>query len=244
MQRRYMVLVALGVAALAGLFGLWRMSQRDGQDGPGVPTAASRDPDTRVENMTSRGASDPAATSGLPARPEVPLPGLGSPDTPDPQAAGQTAPGSAARDDGGAPAAPRVYVRDDGVLVRDHRTRDAPPMMSGPITRPRHGVVKVEPTTVIAVRNAMRPIVYRCSGETPETSLAAEPRIQGEVVITIAKGSLSVDDATIRVADVQEPAASRLRECVLPDVKRITLAIPDAADVAGHTLTLPFRLRQ
>ena len=248
MQRKHMALGAVGLAALAGLVGLWRMSQEDSPDGPGAPgvaaaTGGGRDPGTPVGNATSRGASGPA-TSGLPGtRPEAPLPGLGSPDQAGLQAAGQTAPGSAASDDGGV-RTPRVYVRDDGVLVRDYRRRDAPPMMTGTNRRPPGDVVKVEPTTVVAVRNAMRPIVYRCKGETPEASLDAQPRLQSEVVISIAKEHVTVDDVTIRVADVQEPAASRLRECVLQDTKLITLTIPGAADVTGHTLTLPFRLRQ
>jgi hypothetical protein len=248
MQRKHMALGALGLAALAGLVGLWRMSQEGSPDAPGATGAATatrgrRDPGTPVEHATLRGTAGPATSAEPTTRPEVPLPGLGSPDQTALQATAQTAPGSAARDDGGV-RTPRVYVRDDGVMVRDYRTRDAPPMTSGTIRRPQRGVVKVEPTTVVAVRNAMRPIVYRCKGETPEASMDAQPRIQGEVVISIAKEHLTVDDVTIQVADVQEPAASQLRECVLQDVKRITLTIPGAADVAGHTLTLPFRLRQ
>ena len=249
MKRKHMAaLVALGVAALAGVVLLWRASQSGAPDAPGSATVESDrgEPGTPGDNAGASGAAGPAARSGSPApRPQVPVPVPGAPAPADLAATGQVAPGSAAREDGGArAAAPRVYVRDDGVLVRDHRTRDAPPMSSGMIRRPQHTVTKVDPTTVIAVRNTMRPIVYQCSAEVPETSMGEKARLQGEVVISIADKSLSVDKVVIRVADVQEPAASRLRECVLQDMKLVTLAVPGGADVTGHPLTLPFRLRQ
>jgi hypothetical protein len=250
MKRKHMALAALGLAALGGLLMLWRTSQPEAPDAPEAPGTATGaggrgNPDAPVEHTAASGASGPAARSGgaIP-RPELPLPGLGSADHSAPEGTAQMAPGNAARDDGAPAAGPRVYVRDDGALVRDHRTRDAPPMMSGTVRRPQRDVVKVEPTTVVAVRNAMRPIVYRCSAETPETSLGAEPRLQGRVVISITDGSLGVDDVVITAVDVQEPAASQLRECVSQDLKLVTLGIPGAADVTGHALTLPFRLRQ
>jgi hypothetical protein len=90
----------------------------------------------------------------------------------------------------------------------------------------------------------MRPIVYRCTAEAPEASLGAKPRLQGEVVISIVDENLSVDDVELKILDLEEPAASRLRECVVQDVKLLTLAVPGGTDVTGHILTLPFRLRQ
>lgn len=251
MQRKHMAaLVAVGLAAITGLIILWRASRTDAD----TAATANRHPGAAGDNAPASGAAGPAARTGAPApRPQLPAPGAGAPGTGegdvtatgDLEAAAQATPGSAARDDGGAGTpGPRVYVRDDGVMVRDHRTRAAPPMMSGTVTRPQRTITKVAPTTVVAVRNAMRPIVYGCLSDTPAHSLGADPRLQGVVVISIAASKLTIDDVTVQTRDVEDPGANQLQECVVQRMKPVTLAIPGSEDVKSHTVTLPFRLRQ
>jgi hypothetical protein len=236
MQRKHIALLALGLAAIAGLALLWRTSQ------------TATDPSASAEEVDAAASSTAgaAARSGAPApRPQLPAPATGAVELTELEATGQTTAGTATPDEtGDARVGPRVYVRDDGVLVRDHRRRPGPPMASGPVSRPQRTVVKVAPTTVIAVRQAMRPIVYGCSAETPAGSMGAEPRVQGVVVISIAASKLTIDDIEVSTRDLEEPAASQLRDCVTQGVKPLTLTIPDSTDVTGHTLTMPFRLRQ
>jgi hypothetical protein len=247
MQPKHMAaLAALGLAGLAGLIILWRASHTAAPD-----TTASRDPGALADSAASGNAASPAARTGAPTpRPQLPPPAVGSTATGQTEAIGQTAtarptlPASAAdTEPAAARPAPRVYVRDDGVMVRDHRTRDAPPMMSSTAIRPRRTVTKIAPSTVLAVRNAMRPIVHECWGETP-TSTNADPRLQSQVVISISDTHLTIDDVRASTRDLDEPAATALRACVVQRIKPFTLVIPGGSDVVGHTLTLPFRLRR
>lgn len=117
-------------------------------------------------------------------------------------------------------------------------------MTTRPVARPQRAVSKVQPSTVLAVRGAMRPIVHRCQAEVAAASIGAQPRVESDVVISIASTTLTVDDVSITTHDLEEPAASALRDCVVQGVKAIELSVPGSVDVAGHALRLPFRLRQ
>ena len=209
-------LAALGLAGLLGLVLLWRASQAAGETAPGT---LADDPTAGASNPSQRPRPQ------LPAAAEGELPSILDVDI-----------------DAGVKG-PRVYVREDGVLVRDHRTR-ATMMSTNELVRPKTGPVKMEPTTIIAVRNAMRPIVFRCAEAIPAASMGEDPRLQGEVMVSIAEGNLRVDDAVMKLADVEESAAAPMRDCVVQGVRAIHLAAPEAADVTRTTLTLPFRLRR
>lgn len=211
-------LTGLGLAGLLGLVLLWRASQAAGET---APATLADDP--------AAGASDPSQ------RPRPQLPGTTA------EASGELPSILDGDTDAGAKG-PRVYVREDGVLIRDHRARSTM-MSTNELTRPKTEPVKVEPTTIIAVRNAMRPIVFRCAEAIPAESMGQDPRLQGEVMVSIAAGKLSVDDTVVKIVDVDEGAVARMRDCVVQGVRDIHLATPEAADLTRTTLTLPFRLR-
>jgi hypothetical protein len=211
-------LAALGLAGLLGLVLLWRTSQAAGET----------DPETQADDPAT-GARDPSQ------RPRPQLPGTA-------EVAGELPSILDVDIDAGA-RGPRVYVREDGVLIRDHRAR-ATMMSSTELVRPKTGTAKMEPTTIVAVRNAMRPIVFRCAEAIPAASMGEDPRLQGEVMVSIAEGNLRVDDAVMKLADVEESAAAPMRDCVVQGVRDIHLAAPEAADVTRTILTLPFRLRR
>jgi hypothetical protein len=218
MKPKHVAVLALGLAGLVGLALLWRASQAAGNTAP--PSAAAEDP--------APGATDPGPRPQLPAA--------------EPRAAGEL-PSILDGDADAGTTGPRVYEREDGVLVRDHRAR-ATMMDTSELVRPKSGTAKVESATIIAVRNAMRPIVTRCAEAIPTGSLGENPRLQGEVMISIAEGKLSVADAVIKVVEVEESAAAPMRDCVVQSVRAIQLATPDAANVTRTILTLPFRLRR
>lgn len=219
MKPKYMAALGLGLAGLLGLVLLWRASQAAGDTEGAV-----------ADDAASGAASAPRPRPQLPATANATevqgeLPSILDLDT-----------------DAGA-RGPRVYAREDGVLIRDHRAR-ATMMEPSELVRPQTGPVKVEPTTIIAVRNAMRPIVFRCAEAIPAASMGEDPRLQGEVMISIAEGNLRVDDAVMKIVDLEESAAAPMRDCVVQGVREIHLAAPNAAEITRTTLTLPFRLRR
>jgi hypothetical protein len=217
MKPKHVAALGLGLAGLIGLVLLWRASQAAGD---AVPARAVAD------DPAPGAASDPGPRPQLPATaPAGELPAILDLDT-----------------DAGA-RGPRVYAREDGVLVRDHRAR-ATMMTPTELMRPKTGTAKVDSSVIIAVRNAMRPIVHRCAEAIPAASMGEDPRLQGEVMISIAEGNLSVDDAATKLVDVDESAAAPMRDCVVQGVKAIHLATPGTGAVTRTILTLPFRLRR
>ncbi|GAB4567043.1 MAG: hypothetical protein Tsb0020_19280 [Haliangiales bacterium] len=138
---------------------------------------------------------------------------------------------------------PRSYVRADGVLVRDYRKDPDRAAPSGPLRRP--GVIgKVAPSTIVAVRNAVRPVVLTCLADADDRTFAAEPRLQVEVVVTISGGWLTAEEVSVQLTDVGEPSASAMSTCVSDGVAALTLDAQGHDDITAYPLTLPFRLRR
>ncbi len=138
---------------------------------------------------------------------------------------------------------PRVYVRDDGALVRDHRGASAKPMMHSTSRRPNTGSRKADPRTVVAVRNAVRPLVRACSETLDKSNWGSAPAIQTEVVIRVESGDLTVDRAYTQSRDVADDQREALTTCVTGKVEAVELRLGEQADISEYTLTLPFRLR-
>lgn len=236
-------LVALALAGLGALVFLWRASEAS----LNVPPGQSAAQPAEMSGVAPEGSPGEPATRSIPAaraeRAQLPPPGAG-PGTEHPGE--ETAPPGP--DDTGQETAtgerrPRVYVSESGTLVRDHRQRAGLSEIRGSPRRPG-AVRKIDPLVVVAVRNAMRPIVHRCAGDVADGSFGAEPRLQGEVVISVAAGNLTVDEVLVKTLDVAEEAADGVRDCVIQGMLDMTLPAEGQPDLSRHTLTLPFRLRR
>jgi hypothetical protein len=138
----------------------------------------------------------------------------------------------------------REYVRSDGTVVRDHRESgvsdpDFVPMVHKP-TGPR----KLRPEVLIAMRNAMRPIVHKCAERLGDDGLGEKPRLHGQITISIMEGHISVDRAALNVADVAEADAEALMNCVREPMQQLVLPAQGHEDVSDYMISLPFRLRR
>lgn len=227
-------LVALALAGLGALVFLWRASEAS-MDARGQPPA------NLGEAREDTAASGSAAPGARAERLQLPSPGapLGAERASEEAAA--PGPDEAGQETG--ERRPRVYVTENGTLVRDHRQRPGVSETRGPVRRP--GTVrKMDPLKVVDVRNAMRPIVRRCTADVAASSFGADPRLQGVVVVSIAAGSLGVDEVSVKVLDVAEEAAASVRDCVIRGMLDVTLPAEGQPDLSRHTLTLPFRLRR
>jgi hypothetical protein len=138
----------------------------------------------------------------------------------------------------------REYVRSDGTVVRDHRESgmadpDFVPMVHKP-TGPR----KLRPEVLLAVRDAMRPIVHKCAEKLDAEGLGEKPRLQGQITISVMEGHISVDRAALNVADVAETDAEAFMNCVREPTQQLVLPAPGHEDVSEYMISLPFRLRR
>ena len=136
-----------------------------------------------------------------------------------------------------------TYYRDDGTVVRDHRGGDRAPLDKGATSRPR-GLRQVDPETIVAVRNAVRPHVNRCADAVGDSALGEAPRIQGEVHLSIKDNQLMIDGVDVQLRDIDEGSAPDLIECVKTAVGNIALDATGHPDVDDYILTLPFDVRR
>jgi hypothetical protein len=138
----------------------------------------------------------------------------------------------------------REYVRSDGMVVRDHRASgtadpDFVPQVQKPV-----GARKLKPEVIIAVRNAMRPIVHKCAEKLGSEGLGDKPRLHGQITISILEGQISIDGAALNVADVAEADAQALMDCVRDPMQQLMLSAAGHDDVTEYMISLPFRLRR
>jgi hypothetical protein len=134
-----------------------------------------------------------------------------------------------------------TYVRDDGVEVRDHRRGRPPPDLTRAIPRPTAAGRKVETQTVVAVRNAMRPVVNRCAAGLPAEGRGDRPEVHSDIIVSITDNQLHVDQATVRTRDITGDQA--LVDCIREGVEALNVAAEGHAPVDRYTLSMPFRLR-
>lgn len=185
--------------------------------------------------------SEPPAVPAGPVTRAAPAASGGEREVQTPPVLRPDAPAVAAHSDAGQGA--RVFVRDDGALVREHRQNAPEPGLRGTVPRP--GVeAKVAPSMILAVRNAMRPIVHACARSLPGDATRQDPRVQSQVIVSIDGGRLVVDEAIVEPGGMSEADAGILRECVESQVEALVLPADEHPVVSRHTLRLPYRLNQ
>jgi len=177
----------------------------------------------------------------------------GSGIVPEAQAADQpklAAPGGAGvspTNDGVAPglpgAAPQVeadhteHIRNDGTLVRDHRSGnpEPPDPEVSPFVRPTRAAVA--PDAIVAVRHALRPGVRRCSAAYA-ADVGQDARVRVRLQVSITGGQVTVAKTDIKAVNVDQ---NDLAACVEQAARNMELTV-EHEDVEHHMLTFPFRL--
>lgn len=135
---------------------------------------------------------------------------------------------------------PREYVRDDGIVVRDHRAGDEEPNLTRQIARPRKAQ-RIEPELLVTIKNAVRPHITACTDRLPDDAFGADPRVQGEVIVGIEDDQVSIKKLNLQLNDVRDDG---LTDCVRQAVSAVTVPAAGHAALEAYTLTLPFRVRR
>jgi hypothetical protein len=217
-MNRHVLLVAAALVAAAALALLFYATRGASDAGP-VRTAGA-EPEPAPEE-----AADPRETAATASRPALP----GTPEERATRSRLDT-------DDGD----PRLHIRSEGTIVRDHRPGAGPPSENeGTIRAPRK-VRRIDSTVVLAVRREMHPIVQGCRDQFRDDFEADQGKLQSEVAVSIRDGQARVVDATIQLVGVAE---GRMDVCVHNEVLGIRIPAPDHQDLERHVLRFPFDLR-
>lgn len=137
----------------------------------------------------------------------------------------------------------KIYYRDDGTMVRDHRGGDTAPLDKGTTARPR-GLRKVDAETIVSVRHAIRPHVNGCARSLPADALGDDPRVQSVVKLSIKDNQLTIDDLDMQLRDIDDGASADLLDCIRAGVSDLALDATGHPDVDNYTLTLPYDVKR
>jgi len=138
------------------------------------------------------------------------------------------------------PSGPVERIGGGGEEVRDHRSNPGPG--ADQVTQPQSPVVerKVEPATTAAVRGALRPVVEHCRSTIDASALAPDAYLQVVVVVHIAGGTLTVDEAEVQLRNIDDPS---IGDCVRDGALGLSVAAGKHPDVDRATLTHGFQMR-
>ncbi len=262
MSRRLPIIILVAVAVAAGAIGYvaTRGSRDTASDVAGATPTGDRSPATLPGAPGATGApgtlgpagepgsttpsspGDPAGATGVPgssttAGNGVPGSGTGGNGVPGTPGAGSdpAAPGAAEKVE------PKIYVMDNGTVVRDHRRGGgAPPLATTPLPPEQR---TMNPQLTNRVFQALAPRVATCAAAVPTAARKADPFVYINLTVTVAAGTLRATDVVPVAHDVADSAAGTLVSCVREAL--LTLQVDAAGEpaVSGYVLQYPVRLR-
>jgi len=209
-----------------------------------VPAASTGAGPTRTSGAT--GATEPGGSSvevaagpgassgrGVPRAPGAPT--VAGPD--DPRAPVVT-PSDQPRGTGEARSDQTYTV--GGVHVRDHRGSDAP-VVDVPPSAHAPGAERIAPSLTAAIGGKVRGVIAACAGELTE-GRGAEPRIEGQFVISVRAAVATVTSAVFQPRDLSEAAAAQLKKCTETRSVGLTAPAPDQTDLDNYGINVTLRL--
>jgi hypothetical protein len=146
-------------------------------------------------------------------------------------------------DRGTAPREAGAYteVSIDDKLVRDHRGGDAPPIDLPPNVHAPDSR-RVQPSLTTDLTNKVRAVVEACGAGVPSDALGANPKVEGQIVIAIKGGQVSVTRATMQLRDVSRASVAPAKQCIEEKSLAVVASAPDERDLDSYAinLVLPF----
>ncbi len=135
-------------------------------------------------------------------------------------------------------AQPQTYTRNDGSEVRDHRSNPPKPRLER-IANPPSEISPIQPETLLAVRNTLRPAMKDCianhAADAPEGAMA-----QAVLTVSISSENLKVDGLEFSTEGLEDD--TEFRACVQSAMLGHQQNVAGSADVKVHTMTFPYKL--
>ena len=196
--------------------------------GPGATTTAGPRPGLGASADVAPVAVGPSGVDPGPTVGSAGTPGRPSVIDPDPDGSEPRPP-------------PRVYVMDDGHVVRDHRRGGgAPPLATAPLP-PEQRTMSSEVTA--RVYQQLSPIVAICGAQVPTTARGADPFVYINLTVRVAGGTLTTVDSMPVAHDIADAATAPLVKCIRDGLLPLRVAAAGEPDRAAYPLQYPIRIR-
>ncbi len=132
------------------------------------------------------------------------------------------------------------YVVGD-VRVRDHRDGSAAPVDIPPSVHTPEGP-RIDSTLTAKLGQQVQTIMYACAKGTSREGRGSQPRVEGQVVISVKANKASVVSSVMQPRDVSAATASTIKSCMEPKVIGLTEVAPNQADLDNYSINLSMRL--
>jgi hypothetical protein len=208
------LLIALAAVAVVAI-AIWQWRKRAGDDAPASGAATG----------TGGAVPPPIDRRRVVAQPAGPSDDLSDPDAPD---------RSARRE-------PKIYVLDNGAVIRDHRGEGFPPPIAPPPLPPEQRTMNTQLTAKIYL--ALAPVVRACAAEVPAVDRGDDPFTYVTMTVQVSKGQLTTSDVFPTTHDVKGASEQRFASCVADKGRAIAVAAPDEPDHTDYIVQYPIRLR-
>jgi hypothetical protein len=141
------------------------------------------------------------------------------------------------------PQEPALESVVDGVRIRDHRKGAVQPADLPPTLRPPDAR-KLSSETVAAINRKVLRVVVECAAGVPKEVRGDNPRLEGQILVNVKAGQVSVAQSTVLIRRVSDgTAAERAKQCVEQRALGLTAAaVAGEGDVENYSIQLSYAL--
>jgi hypothetical protein len=177
----------------------------------------------------------------VPATPSTGAPAVAGEDHPAATPSAPALPSEPAR-----PAAPddagtvRTYTIG-GIQVRDHRSGaqkplDIPPNVHAPSAR------RLPSQLTHAISEQLKQVMIECAQDLPRPADGPHPRMEGQIVVGIKGGQMSIASSTMQLRGVSGPEVDATKSCIEQRSLGLTAPAADQADLDGYSIRVSFAI--
>jgi hypothetical protein len=135
---------------------------------------------------------------------------------------------------------PREYAVGD-TTVRDHRAGDNKPLDIPPNVHPT-GARLIPSELTHSISQKVKAVMKECVATLPKEGRGDKPRLEGQILIAIKDGAMSVTESTIQMRDLDGlgGATDAAKQCVESHAVGLSTPAPGEADLASYSIHLSF----
>jgi len=130
----------------------------------------------------------------------------------------------------------------DGVLIRDHRSGDRPPIDLPRTTHAPEGR-KLPATLTRDLSQQLQGVMNECAAKIPREARATGPdgpRLESTIFIAIKDQQARITDATVQLRNLEGASVAPAKLCIEQKALGLTTKAPDEADLERYSVSITF----
>jgi len=132
----------------------------------------------------------------------------------------------------------RIYQREDGSEVRDHRAGNPAPYIRPALPHPSKS--PIIPTTTAKVMGLIRGPVVSCMKSVPDAAFGTKPLVMMRATVSIDdQGTLTVQELGPALQDIDAAAAASALDCIRAASGTLSTHVDDQPSVESANLAFP-----